>query len=149
MFSLAVKVIEASPPPPPLPPSPDQDEKPPLPPEAEKAPPPPPPPASQVEDMELSDEEESNTIIETKEEDNDHLTDVLSSFYSDLANIDGSASQDATPIPTPPKVDSPGPSFFARETSPALSDERSQSPSSIGDTLEERRRRKVFLQYFL
>ena len=52
----------------------------------------------------------------------------------------GSTSQESTPIPTPPQVDSPGPSI-ARESSPALSDDRSSSPS--GETFDEKRKRKV------
>lgn len=131
---------------PPLPPQPPKEMiQPPLPPEISLIPPKPPEPQNQVEDMELSDEEEAEAapIIETRNNgNNDQLTDALSSFYSDLANIDhpGSVSQETTPNPTPPQIHSPGPSFV-KESSPALSDDRSNSPS--GDSLEERRKRKT------
>ena len=101
------------------------------------------PAEAQVEDMELSEEESESAPIETS--DKPDLSDALSSFYSDLATIDpesANLSQDSTPIPTPPKIESPGPSFI-REHSPALSDDRSNSPLSYGETPEERRKRKV------
>jgi hypothetical protein len=124
-------------------------------------------PRNQVEDMELSEEEEEEeesevTPIETGIKDSDagsgDLTDALSSFYSDLATIDG-ASQETTPMPSPPRAASPGPTTadpipgpvsspvpnVIRESSPALSDERSNSPMSFGETIDERRKRKVNL----
>jgi hypothetical protein len=117
--------------------------------------------------MELSEEEEEEeesevTPIETGIKDSDagsgDLTDALSSFYSDLATIDG-ASQETTPMPSPPRAASPGPTTadpipgpvsspvpnVIRESSPALSDERSNSPMSFGETIDERRKRKVNL----
>ena len=52
-------------------------------------------------------------------------------------------SQDNTPTPTPPQIHSPGPPGFVRESSPAaLSDDRSNSPST-GDSIDDRRKRKV------
>ena len=52
--------------------------------------------------------------------------------------MDG-VSQESTP--TPSHTGSPGPSF-ARDESPALSDERSNSPLSLGESLEDRKKRK-------
>ena len=145
---------------PPLPP--EEVSKPPLPPEIIPPPPPVKPPESQVEDMDLSDEEETEPIpIETSKENQDNnaggrvdLSDALSSFYSDLATIaeGDSASQDATDAtlsqdatPTPPKIDSPGPSSVC-ENSPNVSDnERSNSPFNVGESMEERRKRKVIM----
>jgi len=152
---------------PPLPPPPPEElSKPPLPPAPEIPPPPPtkPPQESQVEDMDLSDEEETEMVpIETgraensvkpQAEDKLNISDALSSFYSDLANINADSgdntdrsqdgaytiSQEATP--TPPIVDSPGPSSVGFENSPNVSDnERSNSPFN-GDLNEERRKRK-------
>lgn len=97
--------------------------------------------------MELSEEEESESIpiIETRNNGNgDNLSDALSSFYSDLATIDpNSTSQENTPTPTPPQIHSPGPPGFVRESSPAaLSDDRSNSPST-GDSIDDRRKRKT------
>lgn len=117
--------------------------------------PPPPPeislpplPASQnqVEDMDLSEDETEIPPIETPKEPPtkdaaDPLSNALSSFYSDIAGIDGS-SQETTPVPTPPKVNSPSPSL-GRE-SPGLSDERSNSPF-CGDSQDESKKRKVRL----
>ena len=107
--------------------------------------------------MELSDEEETEAVqIETsgptenssngggepKEAGDASLTDALSSFYSDLAGM-GESSHEATP--TPPQVASPGPQQFIRENSPALSEDRSNSPLSFGESAEERKKRKVCL----
>ena len=131
-------------------------ENPPLPPEEkEKNPPLPPPPPeislpplpasqNQVEDMDLSEDETEIPPIETPKEPPtkdaaDPLSNALSSFYSDIAGIDGS-SQETTPVPTPPKVNSPSPSL-GRE-SPGLSDERSNSPF-CGDSQDESKKRKV------
>lgn len=159
---------------PPLPPPPPEEvSKPPLPPEIPPPPPTKPPPESQVEDMDLSDEEETEMVpIETsggagnsvkpQTEDTSggrgrvDLTDALSSFYSDLATInadsgdntdrslDGAAtiSQEATP--TPPNIESPGPSSVGGyENSPNVSDnERSNSPFNNGETNEDRPKRK-------
>ena len=146
---------------PPLPPAPPEEvSKPPLPPEIIPPPPPNKPPESQVEDMDFSDEEETEPIpIETSKENAGggsrlDLSDALSSFYSDLATIGAegdSASQDATTdatlsqdaTPTPPKIDSPGPSSVC-ENSPNVSDnERSNSPFNTGESMDERRKRKV------
>ena len=75
---------------PPLPTQPPKEvEQPPLPPPPPElsAQPKPPEPQNQVEDMELSEEEESENlpIIETRNNGkNDNLSDALSSFYSDL-----------------------------------------------------------------
>lgn len=75
---------------PPLPTQPPKEvEQPPLPPPPPElsAQPKPPEPQNQVEDMELSEEEESESIpiIETRNNGNgDNLSDALSSFYSDL-----------------------------------------------------------------
>ena len=146
---------------PPLPPAPPEEvSKPPLPPEIIPPPPPNKPPESQVEDMDFSDEEETEPIpIETSKENAGgrlDLSDALSSFYSDLATIGAegdSASQDATTdatlsqdaTPTPPKIDSPGPSSVC-ENSPNVSDnERSNSPFNTGESMDERRKRKVLL----
>jgi len=142
--------------PPPLPPQPPKDlEQPPLPPpppeSSNPAPPPPEEPQNQVEDMDLSDEE-SESIIETQNNGNnqDHLKDVLSSFYSDLATMDPEGSKEATPNHTPPQVNSPGPSFVQDQESSSqqstLSDDRSNSPSAFGasgDSTDEKRKRKT------
>jgi len=149
-------------PPPPLPPPQEEEAKPPLPPEITL----PPLPAatkteSQVEDMDLSEEETEATPIETsstaatgdKAEVADHLSDALSSFYTDIATIDDATSKEAsketTPTP-PPQVESPAPMMMQQpgpgENSPSaatLSDERSSSPLSYGETPEERRKRKT------
>ena len=149
----------ALPPPPPPPPEEDlaRPPLPPSPPEVKPVPPPPLPaskPESQVQDMELSDEEETEALqIETsgptenssnggepKEAGDASLTDALSSFYSDLATM-GESSHGATP--TPPQVASPGPQQFIRENSPALSEERSNSPLSYGESADGRKNRKV------
>ena len=141
---------------PPLPPQPPKDlEQPPLPPpppEMSNPAPPPPEPQNQVEDMDLSDEE-SESIIETQNNGNnqDHLKDVLSSFYSDLATMDpGAGSKDTTPTHTPPQVNSPGRSFVQDQESSSqqstLSDDRSNSPSAFGatgDPTDDKRKRKV------
>lgn len=137
--------------PPPLPPT-EEAPKPPLPPPppaVEENPPLPtvaPKPESQVEDMELSDEETVSAPIETSTEASkpkeDNLSDALSSFYSDLASMDG-VSQESTPVPTPPQIHSPGPSNFVKDSSPALSDERSNSPLCYGESADERKKRKV------
>lgn len=95
--------------------------------------------------MELSDEETESAPIETSTDakpKEDNLSDALSSFYSDLATMDG-ASQESTPVPTPPQIHSPGPSTFVKDSSPALSDDRSNSPLSYGESAEERKKRKV------
>ena len=131
---------------------------PPPPPEMSNPAPPPPEPQNQVEDMDLSDEE-SESIIETTQNNGnnqDHLKDVLSSFYSDLATMDpgapGAGSKDTTPNHTPPQVNSPGPSFVQDQESSSqqstLSDDRSNSPSAFGasgDSTDEKRKRKVGL----
>ena len=128
-----------------------------MPPEESANPPLPPPPPeislpplptsqNQVEDMELSEDETDVPPIETPKEPpkkEDPLSNALSSFYSDIANIDGS-SQETTPVPTPPKMGSPT-SSLGRE-SPALSDDRSNSPF-CADGLDENRKRKVFFFY--
>ena len=96
--------------------------------------------------MELSEDETDVPPIETPKEPpkkEDPLSNALSSFYSDIANIDGS-SQETTPVPTPPKMGSPT-SSLGRE-SPALSDDRSNSPF-CADGLDENRKRKVFFFY--
>lgn len=157
---------------PPLPPPPPEEvSKPPLPPEIPPPPPTKPPPESQVEDMDLSDEEETEMVpIETsggaetsmKSQAEDasgghgrgDLSDALSSFYSDLADINADSadntdrslegaftiSQEATP--TPPNVGSPGPTSIGYENSPNVSDnERSNSPFN-GELNEDRRKRK-------
>merc|ERR1719510_225803 len=102
--------------------------------------------------MDLSEEEEETEAAPIETSKSDHLSDALSSFYSDLATMDGPIpgggggaaplSQETTPIPTPPQVKSPA--ALIRENSPAsLSDERSSSPLSFGETPEERRKRKT------
>lgn len=133
-----------------------KQENPPLPPEEKENPPLPPPPPeislpplptsqNQVEDMDLSEDETEVPPIETPKEPTskgaDPLSNALSSFYSDIAGIDGS-SKETTPVPTPPKVNSPSPSL-GRE-SPGLSDDRSNSPF-CGESQDESKKRKVIL----
>ena len=127
---------------PPLPP-PEEVKNPPLPPPPpEISLPPLPTPQNQVEDMDLSEDDETDVPpIETPKEPSkdDHLSNALSSFYSDIAGIDGS-SQETTPAPTPPKVNSPSSSLG--RASPALSDDRSNSPF-CADSQDESKKRKV------
>ena len=93
--------------------------------------------------MDLSEDDETDVPpIETPKEPSkdDHLSNALSSFYSDIAGIDGS-SQETTPAPTPPKVNSPSSSLG--RASPALSDDRSNSPF-CADSQDESKKRKVW-----
>ncbi len=150
------KKVKPSPPPlPPPPPEEDSQPPPPLPPEVE--PPPKQPEVNaeaavhQVEDMDMSDEDESEaagTIIESNSGNNGKLDDALNSFYSDLASF--ASSQETTPVPTPPLCESPGPSaptvnpVQARDSvSPSVSDERSCSPFSTGTDEERQKKKKV------